>query len=260
MEVQRVTRMPKKTWQGAGRGLLGILILGGGFFFWNSRRPLKDFGEGSAKMIWQGFQEKLQTMRALNEENQSLRKQNAHLRVELESQKFLLSQEAQQRDFHHVADKLQKEVGSILGHLPASLPELAHVNFNSTQELVLGMTYFKAGDYERATAVLGRLHWEVPDSFEKGIKLSLVKAVSWYQVGNYFLADRALEETLHVSQPTPAMLPYLAQARLWKALVAHRLKKKIKVQYWLQELIDHHPHSQEAQWINALPRSRLRKQ
>jgi hypothetical protein len=43
----------------------------------------------------------------------------------------------------------------------------------------------------------------------------------------------------------------VAQARLWKALVAQKTGKKLKAQYWMKDLRDHHPQSTEAKWINA---------
>jgi len=44
---------------------------------------------------------------------------------------------------------------------------------------------------------------------------------------------------------------FQAQARLWKAILAKKFNKATKAQFWLQELIDHHPHSREAAWVNS---------
>ena len=46
-------------------------------------------------------------------------------------------------------------------------------------------------------------------------------------------------------------LQTLAHARLWKALTSSRTNKHTQSQFWLTELIDHHPLSLEASWVNA---------
>ena len=59
-----------------------------------------------------------------------------------------------------------------------------------------------------------------------------------------FYFDRALKSEGEES------LQYQAQARLWKALVAKARGKQQQAQFWMQELVDQHPHSPEANWIN----------
>ncbi|MEK6580303.1 MAG: hypothetical protein AABZ55_13845, partial [Bdellovibrionota bacterium] len=52
-------------------------------------------------------------------------------------------------------------------------------------------------------------------------------------------------------QETPENVQYQAQARLWKALTASRVAKHKDAQEWLKDLVDHHPHSMEAGWVNS---------
>jgi tetratricopeptide (TPR) repeat protein len=81
----------------------------------------------------------------------------------------------------------------------------------------------------------------------------LLTGVAWYRIDNLEEADRYFAKALDVAPKAvgAAMLPYKAQARLWRAIVAERSGKRAKAQYWMRELVDHHPHSKEAQWVNS---------
>jgi outer membrane protein assembly factor BamD (BamD/ComL family) len=115
----------------------------------------------------------------------------------------------------------------------------------------LGVSYLKAHEDEKAAVIFTSLtSLEDTDTYRNSKDLVLT-GVLWYRLENYHLADNYFDEALK-SPETRESLPYQAQARLWKAVVSKRFKKEIKTQYWLKELIDHHPNSPEVEWVNPI--------
>jgi hypothetical protein len=64
------------------------------------------------------------------------------------------------------------------------------------------------------------------------------------------LADHYFDLALKAPAEQTENLKYQAQARLWKGILAQRGGKPTETQYWLHDLLDHHPQSTEAAWVN----------
>ena len=81
-------------------------------------------------------------------------------------------------------------------------------------------------------------------------RTNLLAGASWYRLDNFEMANKYLDKVLEFPEVSEN-LPFLAQARLWKALSALRVSKVADAQQWLRDLVDHHPHSTEAGWVNS---------
>ena len=71
-----------------------------------------------------------------------------------------------------------------------------------------------------------------------------------YRLDNLELADQFFDRVLKLPA-VPEHEQFKAQARLWRGLAAQRSGKRGPAQSSLRDLIDHHPRSIEASWING---------
>ncbi len=78
----------------------------------------------------------------------------------------------------------------------------------------------------------------------------LITGVSWYRIDHLTLAQDFFAKVAKIA-PTQSSDNYRAQARLWLALISKRQNKHDLSQRYLGELMENHPRSREAAWVNS---------
>ncbi|MGK5083327.1 hypothetical protein WDW37_08465 [Bdellovibrionota bacterium FG-1] len=208
---------------------------------------------GTYSEAFESAQEKIESFRKIDVENDRLKLENAHLRLELENKQFSCrGQDASSRT-RALEHKLDAETGSAVGRDLVSIQYQVPTNLMPSQLYTLGVSYFKAREDEKAAVILTFLTGMDNDDAFKTPKNYLMTGVSWYRLDNYTMAERYFDQVLKAAE-SEETVPFQAHARLWKALAANRTGKHSKAQFWLTELIDHHPRSTEAGWVNAQSR------
>ena len=197
----------------------------------------------------QSVSEKLDRMRRSEEENERLKLENANLRVQLEGLRFTAASMDASGNTHRVSMRLNQETGNLVGRTLASIEYHMPSNLLPEQLYTLAVSYFKAREDEKAAVIMTFLTGSENEQY-KTAKDYVMTGVAWYRLDNYNLAVEYFDRALKVEE-SDGILPYLAQARLWKALSYEKLSKHTKAQFWMQELVDHHPRSAEAAWVNG---------
>jgi hypothetical protein len=136
--------------------------------------------------------------------------------------------------------KLSAETGTKVGRALDSINNKVPQNLFPSQLYTLALAYFAAHEDEKATVLLTHLTGQEANATYKNAKDLLITAVAWYRIENLSLADYYFDQVLKLPE-NENTIQYQARARLWKAIVAEKLEKKHKTQYWLKELIDHNP-------------------
>lgn len=194
-------------------------------------------------------QKKLETLARAEEENEKLRLENAHLRLRTEELQLDCHAQEAANNTKDYQVKLANETGSRVGRAIASIAYKPPGHMLPQELYTLGISYFKSREDEKAAVIISFLTGlEENDAF-KTARNYLMAGVAWYRLDNNELADLYLDHVLKTPDEAENAV-YQAQARLWKALVAERSGKHTKAQYWLRELIDYHPYSTEATWVN----------
>lgn len=206
--------------------------------------------------LWQVYanavvsvQEKIEALRKADEENEKLRKENAHLRLVLESEHYEKYAEKAQKETQAFQWKLSKDTGSKTGRTLASIGYKIPQDLLPAQLYSLGLSYFKMREDEKAAVIFTFLTGMEGDESFKTPANHLLTGIAWYRVENFELADYYFEQVLQ-SPETVNSRRYHGQAKLWKGLIAEKTGKHVKAQYWLRDVLDHDPHSVEARWVN----------
>jgi hypothetical protein len=195
-------------------------------------------------------QVKVDMIRTAVQDNERLRLENANLRLRAESLQFDCTNREAANRTRELELQLDKETGARVGRTLASIHYTAPTHLLPPQLYTLGVSYFKGREDEKAAVILTYLTGlEENDSF-KTPKNYLMTGVTWYRLDNFELADQYFAKVLQAPE-SPENLSYHAQARLWRGLASERMNKHTKAQFWLRDLIDHHPHSTEAEWVNS---------
>lgn len=146
---------------------------------------------------------------------------------------------------------LSRETGSRVGRTLASLGYRMPRELIPSQLYTLGVSYLKAREDEKAAVIFTWLTGMEGNTTYQTAKNLLTTGVLWYRLENYRLADEYFDQVLKKPEKSE-VLQFQAEARLWKALVAKQNHKDLKAQFWLKDLLSHHPHSREASWINPI--------
>jgi tetratricopeptide (TPR) repeat protein len=198
---------------------------------------------------WESVQTKVDAIHHIDEENGKLRFQNAELKVRLETLQFGCHAK---NGLHKTGEKeqiLSAETGSKVGRTPAGMTYRLPAHLSPAQLYTLGISYLKAGEDEKVAVIFSNLTGLIENEAYKTAKNLLIAGVAWYRLENFTKSETYFDAVLKAPEKLDAV-EYQAQARLWKALLAKRSNKETKAQFWLRELVDHHPHSREAAWIN----------
>ena len=194
------------------------------------------------------IQVKVDQIRRLDLENAKLKLENAQLRVKLEGSQFECGVAQSKQLTEKYSSDLAAQTGSKVGRTLASIGYRAPTHLLPKQLHALGVGYLKAREYEKS-AVIFTLLGDIPkDTIYKAPSHQVLTGMTWYRLKNWDMADFYFDRAL--KSEGDENLQYQAQARLWKALVAKSRGKTQQSQFWMQELVDQHPHSPEANWIN----------
>jgi hypothetical protein len=199
--------------------------------------------------VFQRITEKFYEIRRAEIENEKLRLENAHLRLKLEAEQFECSSKTASRATHELESALAKQTGSKIGRTLASIPYKPPGHLLPAQIHTLAVQYFRAGELEKAAVNLTFLSQLDDTDAYRNPKDYLMTGIAWYRLENFELADEFFSKVLAAPE-SPESQQWQAQARLWRALAAKRTNKRVESQSWLRELIDHHPQSTEAAWVN----------
>jgi tetratricopeptide (TPR) repeat protein len=209
---------------------------------------LVEFYDMTAHAV-QSVQGKVEAIQSSEEEKERLTLENAHLRVKLESMVF-------QKKMHSAEDltkamglRLNKETGSKVGRTLAGIQYQPPSQLTMPQMLVLAESYFKQREDEKAAVIFTLLTGLENSDNYKSPKYYLMTGIAWYRLDNFEVAEMYFDKVMEVPENEDTRR-FLAQTRLWKGITAWRTGKNQKAQYWLRDLVDHHPHSMEARWVN----------
>ncbi len=196
------------------------------------------------------IQGKADSIYSAEREGERLELENAHLRLVLDAIRFDCHAKDTASATKDLELKLSKETGAKVGRTLASITYRPPGHLLPDQLYTLGVSYFKAREDEKSAVIFTFLTGLEDNSAYKTARNYLMTGVSWYRLDNYELADTYFDQVLRQPETNDSLM-FQAQARLWKGLVYDRLGKHATSQYWLRELLDHHPHSTEAEWVNS---------
>jgi len=212
---------------------------------WSVSRLVQLYGQA-----WLSVQKKVDDLRHADEENSKLRLENAQLKLELESTHLACNQSSGAHKTNQTGLQLDQVTGNRAGRTLASVNYKLPSKLLPSQLYTLGVSYLKAREDEKAAVIFTHLTGLQDSETYKTAKNFLITGMAWYRIENYVLAQTYFDEVLKKTEKEDS-IQYQAQARLWKALASKKMNKEIKTQYWLKELIDHHPYSVETSWINT---------
>jgi tetratricopeptide (TPR) repeat protein len=199
------------------------------------------------------IQEKVDALRYAEQQAERLMLENANLRLKLEAAQLDCRVQDAAAHAKGVQSKLLSDTQTKLGRTLASISYKPPGHLFPYQLHTLGVNYFSSRDDEKAAVIFTFLTNLDDQPQFKSAKDLLMTGVAWYRVDNFELAEYYFEKVL--STPTHVEnLKAHAQARLWKGLVAERVGKHRKSQALLREILDNHPRSIEARWINPATR------
>jgi tetratricopeptide (TPR) repeat protein len=234
----------KKTGNSASNGskamatVIGLTVLIGGTYSY--RHSTISNLIGTYKAAWESTQDKAAEISRAVVENEKLRYENANLRLKLETAQFEAQEKSAEKESE--GNKVARSLASISYQPPA--------NLLPSQLFTLGVTYFKAQENEKAAVIFSFLAELDDNAAYRNARGYVMTGVSWYRLGNMSLADHYFDLALKAPAEQTENLKYQAQARLWKGILAQRGGKPTETQYWLHDLLDHHPQSTEAAWVN----------
>ena len=205
----------------------------------------------TVREAWQSVGDKMDRLKRAEEEVQRISLENANLRFQLESQEFDCQARLSSKRTNEIGMQLGKDTGSPLGRTLAAINYRPPTHLLPSQLYTLALSYFKAHEDEKAAVILSFLSNLDEEVEYRNAKNLLMTGVAWYRVQNYELADLFFDRVLSGKQ-TADNSTYHAQARLWRGLVASRKGNASQAQAYLRQLIEHHPHSMEARWVNPV--------
>ena len=198
---------------------------------------------------FRNVQTKVEDIQALDEENSQLRLENANLRRWVETVRFDCSLAKAESRTRELGMKLNEETGARVGRILAGIDYRPPGHLLPDQLNTLALSYFRTGENEKSAVLFTFLTGLEENQTYKTPKHYLLTGVSWYRLDHYRAAEEYFDKVLALDA-APEVLQYHAQARLWKALTAEKTQKRTRAQHYLRELVDHHPRSMEAAWVN----------
>ena len=250
----------------------GVIVLAGAFFaFKAGYRPVTAKSDATSKSevteapksvtksqnlfdryvaAWNSTEDKVDEVRRALEENDRLRYENSNLRLKLETAQFDCHEKEAVTETKKISAKSADETGSRVARTLANIAYKPPSTLLPNQLYTLGVTYFKSHEDEKAAVIFSFLTNLDDNTAFYTARNFVLTGVAWYRVDNFEMADLYFDRALKEPE-AEGNLQFQAQARLWKGLVSQRLGKDKDTQHWLRELVDHHPHSLEAQWVNG---------
>ena len=195
-------------------------------------------------------QRKVEQIQRAEEESERLTTEVAHLRLVNESLRFECQARTAQDLTKSMEFQIQKETGTQVGRTLATIQYKPPTHMPFNQLYTLGVSYFKGREDEKAAVIFSFLTSMTESDQFKNPQAILMTGVAWYRLDNLELADQFFDRVLKLPEGTENR-QFKAQARLWRGLAAQRMGKRNVAQSWFRDLIDHHPRSTEASWING---------
>lgn len=194
--------------------------------------------------------QKVVDLERAHQENHSLRLENENLRRWAETLRYGCHATDAATKTKEISLKISEETRARYGRVLASIPYTPPSHLLPAQLYTLGVSYFKGGETEKAAVIFHFLtHLEDNESF-KTPRNFLMAGIAWYRLDHYRFADEHFDRVLKAPESSEN-LPFQAQSRLWKSLVAEKINQHKDSQTWLRDLIDHHPQSIESSWVNS---------
>lgn len=198
---------------------------------------------------WRSMQRKVDFLANAYRQRTELEIENANLKLQVQTAKLACRAQDALEHTQKISEKLRDEAGSASARLKNNIHFEIPKELLAPQLYTVAVTYLKAKEYGKAAVILSHLVSLEGNSTFKNPRDLLLTGMAWYHAENYRLADLYFEETLNKYGKT-GDLKRLAQARLWRALAAQKQNKMTKAQFWLRELVEYHPRSREAHWVN----------
>lgn len=198
---------------------------------------------------YQSITEKVEKLRNIDELNERLTLENQKLRSLIEETKFeCQKKEAEKAHVEHTAE-LKKNTGTPIGRAIASIGYEIPKHLLPSQLYVLGMDYLDRHDDEKAAVIFHYLTNLEHNTEYKNTNAYLLAGTAWYRVENYKWAMESFDQAMKLASKDNDQRAK-AQGTLWRALASQKMNQKDRAQAELKGLIEHHPHSKEAKWIN----------
>lgn len=197
------------------------------------------------------IKKKAKILRRADEENDLLRLENASLRNWAESLKFNCALDENKKHTSKAALRMSEETGARVGRTLAGIDYRPPSHLLPDQLYTLAISYLKAEEMEKSSVLLTFLTGLDDNDTYKTPQNYLMTGLSWYQMDHFHLANEYFDEVIKFPADE-STLKFQAQARLWKALTAKKLNQHDDSQKWLTNLLDHHPRSPEASWVNSM--------
>jgi tetratricopeptide (TPR) repeat protein len=195
-------------------------------------------------------QEKVDVLSHSERENERLKLENANLRLQIENIAFDCRVKESSERTKEMQLRLSKETGAKVGRTLASIYYRPPTHLLPSQLYALAVSYFKANEDEKAAVIFTFLTGLEDNNLFKTPRNYLLTGISWYRLANYDLAEAYFDRVLKTGD-SAENLQFMAQARLWLGMTAEKQGNHAKSQDWMRELIDYHPHSTEAAWVNS---------
>lgn len=202
----------------------------------------------SVRMV-KSAQIKANRLMSVEIENERLKLENAKLKEVVVTNQFRLESEEGVAHNRTVSSKIEEEAWTKTGRTPEQIVYQPPTQMTPAQLNTLGISYFNAREDEKAAVIFSRLVDESEVHGFKGPKTLVLAGIAWYRLDNLRKADEYFERALKVEE-APEELPYFAQARMWRGMVYARVGKHELAQQFFHEVLDQHPQSPEAAWIN----------
>ncbi len=178
----------------------------------------------------------------------------AQLRLRLEAGRFEQEVSKARELTEAYASQVDKKAGTRVGRTLASIAYKPPTHLLPRQLHALAVSQFEAGEYEKSAVIFTMLSEMSKEPMYQTHAHRLLTGINWYRLKNWDMAgtyfDRILSDAGGAEHPSEQDLKHFAQARLWKAVVAQQRGQKKAAQKWMAELVEHHPRSPEARWIN----------
>jgi len=224
--------------------------------------PLNLFSPSTYVHAVQNIRNKLALWQKLDLENHRLKLENAQLRLWTEDLKYECSRAEAKVQTQSMGYQLTEETGSNVGRVLASINYHPPSHLLPPQLYTLGLSYFKAEDFEKAAVLFTYVTGLYNSNQFKNPKDYLFAGMAWYYLQHYKLAQYYYQKAINVpvdANDNPDALEYQAKARLAYALSYEKMKDRHQSQVWMLQVVDYHPHSEEASWINPGERVKINK-
>ena len=196
-----------------------------------------------------GVQDKIEELRRIDEMNQRLTLENQKLRSLLEEKRFDRQVKEQAHIHAEQTHETERKTGTSVGRTIASLHYEIPKHLLPSQIYVLGMDYLDRHQDEKAAVIFHYLtHLENNNDY-KNAQSFLLAGSAWYRIDNYKEAIASFN-TAQSYAKKESDENAMAQSRLWRAIASSKMAGREVAQEQLRELIEHHPHSKEAKWVN----------